>query len=796
MPSLPYPKSLVSPTGSIARDRGHNFWGNGSLNRERRPSEDQSARSSSLTSVIEMYYRLPSGSEPILQHTIRQAGSFYYDYTEGFESTCSQVDFLEHRAVSPLAPIPQRALSLAKALILRDEDKTHLDAVMDISVKDSSVSSGDDGQLQESEYVNDIETLPSQRMNCRTAPPKLEPFTFEVDRASGSLSSNLDVAPGLAEALSSRVATEKTQPSLALQEVTTPMGCKPIETGAPVDEEPLNTKTKALETSSDPSSPNRQLDNGCQNKAELLENTTPRHDEATAFPGKLTAKEDASRRAPSRSGLAAVLQSSSRHSVDPGLSDLASLVSSFERIAKPSFIRKDERVSGGSNTADQAGLQSSKRPGVGPVVIDVATDDGAVANAETHAVFRSKKPFYKGHRRNQALVNIRATSLRARRSASVGSIGWPLPASDSPSTTAALRVSTSYPYLMKALPVLPNDALTPAQEVSKASAEDLGFPVRFSPFQLELLATPRSSPRITAQKNVEDHESFRASVELEVGSADSAQPFAECPLTASKTAQVEDMDAVGQPHEKSKNQSQDNDEELSPTKRRLRLRATRSGAKLKTTCFQEIESGTVRRHPRHEQNILTEVPALPTEDLLTPIRRGRGQSSTVHQRRGRQIALGLSGRQCDITHLARHPPTARVLGDIYLHESDIPLAHPVDANILRHSTSTYGFDLSDSRSFGSERTFIRPRNLKKKLSNMKIRLTKSRLNFRDHTDNKVERQPRQNRAIGPSSPDGTILRPTVPPNQSKWMGRKMRRWIRRAVRVCVKGRRGENKPVP
>ncbi|KAK1981443.1 hypothetical protein LZ30DRAFT_83437 [Colletotrichum cereale] len=762
MPSLPCPKSLVSPTESVARDHGPNNWGNGSLKRGRRPSTDQSVRSSSLTSVIEMYCRLPSSSEPNLQHTLRPAGSFYYDYTEGFESPCSQADHLEPMAASPLAPIPQRASSLIKALVLRDENKAHLDAVVDISVKDSSESSGDDAQTPGSNQVNDIATLPSQRMNCRTAPPTPEPFPFEVDGTSASRLADFGTAPGISDPLSPCADAEKTKPPLTAQ-ASSSMHDEALSIGTPLDKEQTNTEKKALEARTDQSPPykieDRQLDDGFQGHLELLEDT-----------------------------------------VDPGLSDLAALVSSFDHIAKSSFIRKDKDISGRSDTAEQTDLQNSQRPAVDPMAIGVTTDGGEVVSDEPHTIFQSKKPFFKGHRRNQALANISMASLQVRRSASVRSVGLPLPAPESASATAALRWSTSNPYLMKALPTLPNDAPTPAQEVSKASAEDLRFPVKFSPFQLELLATPRSSPRITAHQDVEDHESFRASIELEVAPADSAQPFTECSSTAGEMAQVENINLAGQPHGKSTGQSQCSNEELSPTKRRLRLRATRPGARPETTCFQEIESGTVRRHPRPEQSTLTELPSLPAEDLLTPIRRGRRQSSTAYQRRGRQIALIQPDGQCDdgVAHLARRPPAARVFRGKHLHESDIPLAHPVDANLWRHSTSTYGFDLSDSRSFSSEYTFIRPRILRKKLSNMKIRLIKSRLNFRGHADMNTERQPRQNRTVGSSDSDDTILRgqrPTVPPDQSKRMGRKMRRWIRRAVRVCVKGRQGERKTV-
>ncbi|KAK2022403.1 hypothetical protein LX32DRAFT_645555 [Colletotrichum zoysiae] len=88
----------------------------------------------------------------------------------------------------------------------------------------------------------------------------------------------------------------------------------------------------------------------------------------------------------------------------------------------------------------------AQRPGVVDfMTLDVATDDGAVANAETHTVFGPKTTFHRGHRRNQALANIRTSSLQGRRTASVSSVGLPLPAPKSTSATAPLRMYRRFP---------------------------------------------------------------------------------------------------------------------------------------------------------------------------------------------------------------------------------------------------------------------------------------------------------------------------------------------------------------
>ncbi|KZL85160.1 hypothetical protein CI238_02986 [Colletotrichum incanum] len=798
MPSLPYPTSLVSPTESIVRDRGYKDWDIGPLNRTRRPSTNQSVRSSSLTSVIEMYCRPPSTSDSNLQRTIRPAGSFYYDYTEGFESPDPQADHSDSMAAPPLAPIPQRASSLVKALVLRDENNARLDAVVDVSIKDSSDSSGDDGRVPTSNTVDDIETLPSQRMNCRTAPPTLEPFPFETDETSAACPVDFGTATSIFKAFSSCVDAEEMPPSLTAQAALSSTARQAVDAGNMSDEEQPHAEKKILkdgepaaETDRSPlhNVADRQIDKGSQNHSESLEVAVPDHGETQEPPHTLITREHALRRMSSHGSLATMLRSSLRHSVDPALSDLAALVSSFERIAKSPFMRKDNELSGPSATADKAGFQRPQKPEVEPVETNTATDDGTAANAGAHTVLQSKKPFYKGHRRNQALAPISMTSLQVQRTASVSSAVLPLPAPESVSAMNASRVRNGVPQLMKVLPKLPNDAPVPAREVPEASVDDFGFPVKFSPFQLEIMTTPRSSPRITAHPNVGDHESFRASIELELAPAGKAQPLTEGTATVGGLEVSENIDAAGQPHKKLTGKSQGHQEEPSPSRRRLRLRAPRPGGTADTTCFPECQNGT---------SILTELPTHPAEDMLSSVPRGGLRSSTAYRRRGRQFILFVPDGQGDgENHLARFSPTARVSRDGHLHECDIPLAHPVDANLLRQSTSTDGFDLSDSRSSSPEYTFIRPQILRKKLSNMKIRLTKSRLNFRDHVNKTMERQARQHGAIGSTDSDNTIIhdqRSTVPRNQSRQMGRQMRRWIRRAVRVCVKGRRGEGKP--
>lgn len=70
-----------------------------------------------MTSIVEMY-RLPLASgrnEP----SLRSTGSLYYDYSEEFENQTP----MPIEPAPPLCPIPQRAGSLHRPMVLRAEDQ-------------------------------------------------------------------------------------------------------------------------------------------------------------------------------------------------------------------------------------------------------------------------------------------------------------------------------------------------------------------------------------------------------------------------------------------------------------------------------------------------------------------------------------------------------------------------------------------------------------------------------------------------------------------------------------------------
>ncbi|TKW53125.1 hypothetical protein CTA1_5987 [Colletotrichum tanaceti] len=382
LPCLPNPNSLVSPTGSIVRHRDKIHWGNVPLGRAYQPSTDHGVRSPSLTSVIEMYCRSPSNSEQNFQRQLRPAGSFYYDYTEGFENSDPQADPPDPATEPPLAPVPQRASSLVKALVLRDETKAQLEAVVDISVKDSSDSYGGDGRAAGSKPANDIEMLPSQRGGCKTAPPTLELFPFEVDGTSASHTVDFGPASDMFEVLS---CYKDVEPSFTVQNSSTPSCLPLVDAEFPSDEEQSRNEEKEAiqdqETTSKPeqspphNNTGRHLYKGSRSESKTWEEAVTDHGETQKTLDTSGTQELGSREVPSHTGFAALLRSSLRHSVDPGLSDLAALVSSFERIAKSSFMRKDKEVSGTTESAEKAGLKNSQQPEEQPIETETAIEE-------------------------------------------------------------------------------------------------------------------------------------------------------------------------------------------------------------------------------------------------------------------------------------------------------------------------------------------------------------------------------------------------------------------------------------
>lgn len=98
----------------------------------KRPTGDHSTRSGSVASIVDLYYRPESIQSAVT--LARPGGSFFYDYSEGFEESPSPVPEAQPLA-SPLSPIPQRVAGFVKPFLLRDDTAERLDAVVNNSLE-------------------------------------------------------------------------------------------------------------------------------------------------------------------------------------------------------------------------------------------------------------------------------------------------------------------------------------------------------------------------------------------------------------------------------------------------------------------------------------------------------------------------------------------------------------------------------------------------------------------------------------------------------------------------------------
>lgn len=765
MPSLPYGNSKMAPLSQDGRSQSHRAllssqWsGERSGTIRRQNSTDQSLRSSSLTSVIDMYCKQTPNSASAPIRTLRPAGSFYYDYTEGFETPETTDAAPTNEANTPLAPIPKRASSLVKALVLRDETKARLDAVVDISVKDSSDSSGDDGRGAAQGHADSTDISPS-----------LAPFSFEKDGTSVPHPNDADGGNGYFNMMSlfaddSDVSQSEHARNSARRGLKDDAHDHSIVTGNERDQ----TRADILTTRGrfDSILPQDEVARRSSGQGKLRKS-----------PSAPAAVMSTSRQSSSQGGLAALLRPSVRNSIDPGLSDLAALVSSFERIAKSPFLRKEKGCSGMTGDANYGVSKYSDESKANTEELISATrqnTDQIDANSKALAL----KPFFRGHRRNQAVACISTNSLRSETPTSIKSANATIVCPEPISPARELRVRNSIPQLMKALPAIPNESPYMSPHASIRSTDDLGFPVEFSPFKLEILATPRSSPRITLKSTVEDHESFKASIEIETGSLDRSTDRKSVSSDKSVSSEVniiEDVPISCTPYEQNSVDVGCAAEPRGPTQS-IRLRTSRDPLGMEV---EENPSGTVRRYLSFSRDRpLSDLVEDPSEGMQAQVQDRKPRDGRVYQRKGRQFRLVTpNGRGARRANRPSYSPAGTNSSDGYLHERYIPLAHPVDEN-LRPSSSIEGYDLSDTRSLSSDLSFIRPKIIRKKLSHLKIRMARSRLNLRG-------------RNIGSTDSDATIRlqvqRGVSAPGQSKKVGKRMKGWFRRAVHIVIRRR--------
>ncbi|KAI1766163.1 hypothetical protein GGR53DRAFT_528860 [Hypoxylon sp. FL1150] len=177
----------------------------------------ESSRTSSLTSIVNMYHRIPSAPRAG-PSGLSAAPPRYYDYTEGFESAPTRTATPVH----PLAPIPTRVTNCSRPMVLQESDDS-LDAAFREGDSAFFKHEGRTPRLGSTPHVESPQATqyrPPSR--CRTGSVRSESrsATFDTPDASRKFArgSDIDLLPSQA----GRDSMDTFNPSLDLESKDAP----------------------------------------------------------------------------------------------------------------------------------------------------------------------------------------------------------------------------------------------------------------------------------------------------------------------------------------------------------------------------------------------------------------------------------------------------------------------------------------------------------------------------------------------------------------------------------------------
>ncbi|KAK0632393.1 hypothetical protein B0T14DRAFT_31919 [Immersiella caudata] len=475
------PGSQLSRTMSSSLPPG---WRNRCNGRFDRSASEQSLRSSSLTSIVDMY-RPPSCTPSVQSLPLRSQtyGTFYYDYSEDFDSRPQPVV-----APAPVAPVPTRIPSFRRATVLNDgydaglqiPAECELDPRHERPSKDNGKLGSNDEDRTEpisrqfhSPYLEALEQKDSrdsigsakngphsrEEATRMTEPPTkhLVPPTGDLlaDQEGGSYGKHEIISEDKREKYPMRLG-DVTQPGRTTARQDPPSGHDSYDQLDFATHPELTTNLQKLTSA----------------KCNTTYHTHP-------VPEPIT-----------RSASPASIDSRRKtkvYSIEPGLSDLASLVQHLDKATD--FVDEDES-SIFSRVDLPIGLwaESPRDPP------DCLKTNSPRDNEDTN-----KNGFtddFRGHKRNFAVPRIDADHLpitsklspteTAQWSIVNGGALQPRPA------TGRLRLQNSAPQLMKALPPLPSASVRSESYIANIFAEDPDPPAEFPPLELSRITTPMS----------------------------------------------------------------------------------------------------------------------------------------------------------------------------------------------------------------------------------------------------------------------------------------------------------------
>ncbi|KAH6606524.1 hypothetical protein Trco_005677, partial [Trichoderma cornu-damae] len=401
----PVPCQGRTPSSSMA-------WAPRQSTRHQRGSIDHSTRSASLTSIVEMYDRQATSNSNCAP--IRATGSFYYDYSEQFEDQPPWEIDLD----VPLHPIPQRAENIRRSLLLMDD------------IQGSFGIGGNDSD--------------SIRSNTQEAEKSLMEPSHLSDAGGGN---------------SERAEAEPPNPHDGGDAVAIQTPAKPNSSGIPLisvsDEEqdrPPSLKPNQVSPSEEAESADMlsmMSDSGSTRPNSSLEIPSK------IFEANFDVVGDARSRQSSHAGVSKL-----RYSLDPALSDFASILSSFDRPGKgPLATDGEAHVRSASGGPHETSVY--QQDGVGSTALKRPSGQLAAPLPMPDKIGTEEGEYKKGHRRNVAAMRISTAGVVPDdfvRSSPERQDDLPILSPEPISPAHELRVKESIPQLMKALPPLPREA--------------------------------------------------------------------------------------------------------------------------------------------------------------------------------------------------------------------------------------------------------------------------------------------------------------------------------------------------
>ncbi|KAK0733471.1 hypothetical protein B0T26DRAFT_22300 [Lasiosphaeria miniovina] len=698
-------------------------WGGRFRSRLDSGTSEHSLRTASLTSIVDMYQ--PTSCAPRAPRNYprpQPSGSFYYDYSEDFDSISESPPVL----VGPLAPVPTRAASMRRPRVLEDgcDVRFHGPTAHRFPVLHEISTTGEQCcHLPNSEDKGDLEELfcgscsrydgPGQPfLGSTTQLGSLELPDYEANEAvviAQHPSLQQDRAPE--SCAGGRVGSDSPTTSTDEKAGADSSSCHEVETkvlGKTVVriEQTVVLRGEETEASTPTDSPNLVDYETYRNNARKL---------AASSPGVSSQTVDIYRSLPlSWAKKESVSSTSSGHrrrskyySIEPGLSDLASLVQHLERAA---------------NTTSQDDSATPHSPVNSPMQAspDASSDDPAREESFQGPQIKD------GTEDNDD--NLAPAMSRPQ---------TPILAPHPISPVRELRLQNSVPQLMKALPPLPGSSTRSESYILRMPFDRLDLPARFSPLDLSKIWTPQSmltEPSVTNRARDDRNRVYRKpdvnEGDVKADSESNTEkriptPGAPSP-TASNSSSGQDTSQPDRDEASSQTAISDGGEDHKATKPRngkLKLKVSR-GALAKS----QMEAGGIRRTTIPEQiGGWREASAGPRR-LVT--RGDCSTSSMIKLSENVSICHMEDFETCEhenafIGSSAPSPPAAALsfcetgghLDDyIVAAQESVVLVNQVSPVEVRSSFS------DESAASGRP-----PRGLRKRLSDLRVRLAESRL---------------------------------------------------------------------